>query len=73
MGGTDQDVGTLLCGAMESMGHEQAMVLLPPYRTALKRFLGSSLISARECYCALRLDLTPEGRQNFFVDGLDSI
>ena len=73
MGGTDHDVGTLLCGAMKSMGHEQAMVLLPPYRTRLKGFLGSSLISARECYCALRLDLTPAGRRNFFVDGLDSI
>ena len=73
MGGTDHDVGTLLRGAMESTGHEQAMVLLPPYRTGLKGFLGTSLVSARECYCALRLELTPAGRRDFFVDGLDSI
>ena len=73
MGGTDRDVGTLLRGAMESMGHDQATILLPPYRTELKGFLGSCLVSSRECHGALRLDLTPAGRRDFFIDGLDSI
>ena len=73
MGGTDRDVATLLCGAMELLSQDRAMVLLPPYRTELMNLLGTRVVSTREGSGALRLELTAAGQRDFFIDGLDSI
>src|SRR5690606_39086360 len=57
-GGTDEDVATLVRGAMDVMGVTEATLLLPPYRPALRTMLKSMIVSAREGVCALRHPLT---------------
>ena len=73
MGGTDRDVTTLLCGAMELLSQDRAMVLLPPYRAEFKDLLGTRVVRTCEGSAALRLELTAVGQRDFFIDGLDSI
>ena len=73
MGGSDADVAILLTGAMEMLCQNRAMVLVPPYRPALKSLLGDRVVSASTGVGALRLSFTADGEHDFFIDGLDSI
>jgi GNAT superfamily N-acetyltransferase len=72
-GGSDEDVATLIRGAMDVMGADECTVLLPPYRTTLRAMLRSMHRAARDGICALRYPLTELGRAEFFIDGLDSV
>lgn len=72
-GGSDEDVATLIRGAMDVMAADEATVLLPPYRTTLRVMLRSMQRIVRDGICALRHPLTEAGKADFFIDGLDSI
>lgn len=72
-GGSDEDVATLVRGATEFLGLEEATVLVPPYRATLRAMLAPTQRKVREGVCALRLALSDAGRSDFFIDGLDSL
>lgn len=72
-GGSDEDVATLIRGAMDVMAADEATVLLAPYRTTLRTMLRSMQRSARDGICALRYALSETGKADFFIDGLDSV
>lgn len=72
-GGSDEDVATLIRGAMDVMGATEATVLLPPYRTTLRAMLTSMQRTVRDGICALRYPITDLGEADFFIDGLDSV
>lgn len=72
-GGSDEDVATLIRGAMDVIGGDECTLLLAPYRTTLRTMLRSMHRSVRDGVCALRYPLTEMGQAEFFIDGLDSI
>ncbi len=69
LGGTDEDVLTLIEAVMHRSRIADATVLIPPYRTELRRALRPGAAEP----AALRLALNRRGQQPLFVDGLDSI
>lgn len=73
LGGTDEDVATLVLGTMEVLGQETARVLVPPYRAGMVAKMNSCIVERNQGIGALKKVLTPVGRAEFFVDGLDSI
>lgn len=73
LGGSDEDVATLVLGTMEVLGQERATLLVPPYRAKLIERVRPCIVNSRAGVGALRKSLTPLGQADFFVDGLDSI
>ena len=73
IGGADEHVATLVRGAMEILGQEEATLLAPGYRVGLVERFEGSVVEAKEGIAALCKPLTDAGRREFFVDGLDSI
>ena len=71
LGGDDERVAALLLGATARMA--DTMVLVPPYRQELLRWLGSAVQLVNDGISALCLPLTDAGFAPVFVDGLDSI
>jgi GNAT superfamily N-acetyltransferase len=73
VGGSDADVARLVLGAMVVLGQASATLLVPPYRPRLRESLRPFAAAGHAGVGALRRALTPLGRGEFFVDGLDSI
>lgn len=72
-GGSDEDVATLVLGTMEVLSQETARVLVPPYRSGMVAKMDACIVERHQGIGALKKSLTPVGRAEFFVDGLDSI
>jgi GNAT superfamily N-acetyltransferase len=73
VGGDDQQVATLVQGAMEILGQQEATLLVPSYRRDLVDLLGRAVLRINDGIAALCKPLREAGRREFFVDGLDSI
>lgn len=67
VGGSDQDVASLVGAATAASETPRAKMLFPPYRRCAEMSPNS-----RQSAC-LRLALTPTAERECFVDGLDSI
>lgn len=73
VGGSDENVATLITGAMEVLAQSEATLLVPGYRVGLLGRLERAVIQVKDGIAALCKPLTEAGRHEFFVDGLDSI
>lgn len=73
VGGEDADVAALLQGSLHLLDQPVAMLMLPDYRTAVLDLLGVAEADRERVSMAMALPLTDAGKQELFVDGLDSV
>jgi hypothetical protein len=71
-GGDDADVALLLQAGMHRLGQTDAIVLLPPWRTRLRKALGAGVINAIPVPGPMHRSVGGE-LPACWIDGLDSV